>query len=143
MPSRVFLCFMLLVFWGCKYNYTEMQNSEVLTESATVVDLVYVPSRHGSGVGPTIDLTGGGGMGVAITGVDIPEKYAIVFQCQHGKFIIENDQGQAKDLWNRLREGQEVVGSYREMYQTRWEKDGNKKRFLERRLVDYDFLDAK
>ena len=61
------LALVALVATGCERTKTEY--SEVLTEPATVIDLVYMPSRHGSGVGPTFGMTSGGdaSIGIAIT----------------------------------------------------------------------------
>ena len=122
---------------NCKEVKTE--SSPELTERARVVDVIFQPSNHGSGVGPTFDLTGNGGLGIAITSVDIPEKYAVVFECQHGKFIIQGDQQKAKELWQRLKRDQQVTVRYKEVYETTYE-DG---RALERHLTKYDFVDAR
>lgn len=129
----VVCCVSLMVCCATRREY-----SGELTEKAKVVDLVYTPSRHGTGLGPTFDLTGEGGIGVAITSVVVPEIYAVVFECQHGKFIIQSDQKKAKELWNRLKEGQEVTVRYREVYDTSYYN----KEVVEKKLVKYDFIDA-
>lgn len=133
------------------YKKTEIARSDILEEDAMVVDLVYTPSQHGSGVGagPSIDMTGEGGLGIAIVSVsvDIPEKYAIVFKCQHGKFIIECNTPGRKELWQKLDEGQKVKVKYKEVYELVYliYKDENKKKvkeLVEKRLKKYDFLTA-
>ena len=131
------LALVALVATGCERTKTE--NSEGLTEPATLIDLVYMPSRHGSGVGPTFGMTSGGdaSIGIAITSVDIPERYAVVFRCQHGKFIIQS--AKAKELWQRLKLNQEVTVSYKEVYRTVYDD----KKVVSRVLVKYDFLDAR
>ena len=132
----------LLVLGGCKETRNEWSGD--LYEDAVVVDVVYNPSKHGSGVGPTIDLTGEGGVGVAFTSVSIPEKYAVVFRCQHGKFIVEGTDQEHKFLWEKSTEGDSVKVKYRELYQSVYddpEGDGNNQ-LISRTLVDYDFLDA-
>lgn len=78
-------------------------------------------------------------LGISFTSVDVEERYAVVFQCQHGKFIIQNDQKQAKELWNQLKQGQEVTVSYKEEFETTYD-DGKP---IARKLLKYDFLDAK
>ena len=130
------------LFTACKEVKTEI--SDVLHEDGKVVDLVYSPSNHGTGIGPTVDLTGDGGMGIAVTSVDIPEKYAVVFRCQHGKFIIEGTDEKYKNLWSRLEENQEVDITYRERYKITYDDIDNdgKKEPIEKRLIKYDFLDA-
>ena len=131
------LALVALVATGCERTKTEY--SEVLTEPATVIDLVYTPSRHGSGVGPTFGITGEGdiSVGIAITSVNIPERYAVVFRCKHGKFIIQS--AKAKELWQRLKLNQEVTVSYKEVYRTVYDD----KKVVSRVLVKYDFLDAR
>lgn len=107
-----------------------------LTEEATVADLAYIPSGHGSGVG--VGFTTGGNMAVTSTSVDIPERYAVVFHCPHGKFVVEG--GQYRGLWMRLREGQAVTVHYRHVQECR-KVDG----VIQEdtcRTVDLDFLDA-
>ncbi len=135
--NLVLLLPLVALLGGCKREVVEY--SEVLTEPATVVDLVYTPSRHGSGVGPSFDLTGDGGIGFAVTDVSIPERYAVIFRCAHGKFIVQNDQNLVRRLWNELTEGQRVTVSYREQYSATYED----KELLSRRLTKYHFIDAK
>lgn len=126
---------------------TRTEYSKVLHEDAKVVDVVYTPSRHGGGIGPSFGMTSGGdaAVGLAVTSVNIPEKYAVVFKCQHGKFIVEGEDKEHKNLWGRLQEGQEVDVTYKEIYEATYmdaNKDG-KKEYIERKLIKYDFLDAK
>jgi hypothetical protein len=139
-----------LIFGGCDYirslPETRTEYSDVLHEDAKVVDVAYTPSRHGSGAGPSFGMTSGGdvAMGLSVTSVSIPKKYAVVFKCQHGKFIVEGEDEEHKKLWERLQEGEDVDVTYREIYETTYQdydKDG-KKEFIERKLIDYDFLDA-
>lgn len=122
---------------GCRE--VAIEYSKEITERATVVDLVYTPSRHGTGAGPTFDITGDGGLGIAVTSVNVPERYAVVFRCQHGKFIVQGDQQKTKEHWNRLTEGQEVTVRYREVYEVVYEDD----KPVEKSLVKYDFIDAR
>lgn len=139
-----------LIFGGCDFirslPETRTEYSDILHEDAKVVDVVYTPSRHGSGVGPSFGMTseGDAAIGIAITSVSIPQKYAVVFKCQHGKFISEGEDKRHKDLWERLQEGQDVDVTYKEIYEATYidiNKDG-KKELRERKLIKYDFLDA-
>ena len=128
---------LLLLVGGC----ADYEHSEEMTEPATVTEVAYVPSQHGTGVGPSFgsDSSGNSTMGIAITSVSISEKYAVVFECQHGKFIVESEKdGDGYKLWQRLKEGQQVTVSYREMY---WTKKRNGE-IVEKHLVGYDFLNA-
>lgn len=108
------------------------EESRVMTEPAKVVSVVFTPGFHSSDVHPTIDFDGN--IGIGISSVSVPDKYGIVFQCQHGKFFIKS-----RELYNRLTLGQDVVVSYKEIYRCRYEDAMVK----ERVLVDYDFLDAR
>jgi hypothetical protein len=141
--------FLLLVlsfaFVACgPYNKTVKEFSAILEEDATVVDLVYTPSRHGSGsgIGPTFDTDGN--LGIAFTNitVDIPEKYAIVFKCQHGKFIIECNTPERRKLWNDLDEGQKVKVKYREAWLVTYRVEKKEKTPIAKALKDYWFLTA-
>lgn len=130
---------------GCKeVRHTA---SDILHEDARVAETVYTPSRHGSGsgVGPTFDpVSGNVGVGITSVSVRIPEKYAVVFQCDHGKFISEGTDQRHKALWEKLSEGQAVDVTYREQYREEWDdidRDGEKD-LVSRTLIDYDFLDA-
>lgn len=117
--------FLTLLLCGCGETFTKDA-----TEPATVVDVVYTPSNHGSGLG--LDMTGKGG--ISLVEVDVAEKYAVVFECQHGKFIVQGEKGSnAYKQWTKLKTGQNVIVSYQEKY----EKDDEKVK-----LVGYHFLDA-
>ena len=142
--------FLAAVLVGCDGTVSEEKLSPELTEGATVVDLVYNPSNHGSDVNPSLHMTedGGVGLGFTFTEVDIPEKYAVVFQCQHGKFIIQDDQPKVKELWSRLKLGQRVTVRYKEVYQddyavktTWWGKELTRV-LVARKLLKYHFIDA-
>ena len=98
--------------------------SQVLTEKAEITEVVYAPSRHGSGGG--FGMTTEGDLVMTLDSVDIPAVYAVVFKCEHGKFIINR-----KDVWEKAKVGMHVTVRYREVYKV------SKK---ERRLVKYNFL---
>ncbi|MBI2451807.1 hypothetical protein HYV50_01875 [Candidatus Pacearchaeota archaeon] len=134
------------ILGGCNAPVTKVESSEILHEDAAVVDIVYTPSRHGSGsgFGPTIDSGGNIGISFSDVSVDIPEKYAVVFKCQHGKFVVQGTNQYYRDLWERFTEGQEVDVTYREVFRNTYQdidKDG-KKDLIKRELIDYDFIDA-
>ena len=118
-------------------------SSTILHEKGVVVDVVYSPSKHGSGAGPTIDFNGN--IGIAFTSVTVPERYAVVFKCEHGeKFIVQGKTQEYKDLWQRFVEGDSVDISYKELYRSTYEdtNDDGEKELVKRELIDYDFLDA-
>lgn len=104
-----------------------------LTESAVVEDLVFAPSQHGSGSGFALD--GKGRVGPAFTSIDIPQKYAVVFHCQHGKFVIQGEGERYQKLWSSFSRGDAATIRHREQYRLN-HKDGT------RTLVRYDFIGA-
>ncbi len=113
--------------------------SEILTEKGVVVDLVYTPKNHGSDLG--VGITTGGDLSFTPVDVNIPEKYAVVFKCHdhNAKFVIQNNQQKANEMWHRLTEHQEVVISYRKVFNVTY--DGDKE--IKRDLKDLQFVDAK
>lgn len=121
-----------IVWLGVLGGCYKTEYGQELTERAEVDDTILAPSQHGSASGIAID--GKGRVGPTFSSVDIAEKYAVVFRCQHGKFIIEGTDDRHKDLWQRMKRGEQVIVRYREQY--RVEKDGSKT------LTKYDFLDA-
>lgn len=98
-----------------------------LSEPAEVDSLAFVPEGHGSGSG----LTSNGH--TVFTSVYIPARYAVVFHCQHGKFVIEGDDDRHRALWEKFKEHDQVTVRYREKLEHH--DDGN-------RVVGLDFLDA-
>lgn len=121
----VILCLLLAGCW-------KREVTEIKTEQAMVRDVIYSPSQHGGGVGVGMSMSGN--MVVTSNSVSIPAKYAIVFECQHGKFIVEGTGDKHKELWRRLKVGQQVTVSYREVF--RVHKDGR------REFVKFDFEGA-
>jgi hypothetical protein len=113
---------------GCK-----VEKMENLSESAVVRDVIYQPSQHGGGMGVGMSMSGN--MVVTSNSVSIPAKYAIVFECQHGKFIVEGEGKKHKELWQRLKVGQQVQVTYSESW--RVHDDGR------RELWKRSFVDAK
>ena len=106
--TRFVLVACLIALAGCD-RYEE---GPVQTEDAVVVDLPYVPSGHGSGVG--VGLTTSGSMAVSSISTDIPARYATVFQCQHGRFVVEGHEA----MWKRLKVGQKVTVYYTEQWRS-------------------------
>lgn len=125
MTKRIALLFALLLLAGCEQR---LYGGE-LTERGRVVQTCYVPPGHGSGTGVGLS-TGNGSTVVTSNTVDIPARYAVVFECQHGRFAVNGHEA-----WMRAREGEDVLIHYREVYVT-----GSGEGL--RRVVDLDFLYA-
>lgn len=122
----------LLALAACDSARTE--TSEELVEEAEVVQVIYQPSQTSSSSGTSMDLD----LKVKFHNHTItsPDKFAVVFKCQHGKFVIE-DEGKgsrAERLWKKLAQGDKVSIRYKEV-NTTW-PDGR------RELQKYEFLDA-
>lgn len=132
----------MIVLSGCtgcihkKHNVEEY--SSLLTENAEVVDLILITSMHGkpSIVNPSTD---NGKMGTCFVSVsvDVPEVYAIILKCEHGGFIFKSPK--IKQLWEGLKKGQEVVVTYREVYENKY----SSYKLKNSRLIKYDFIDVK
>jgi len=144
----VFSAFAILAA-GCQEIETEF--SEALYEDAVVVETVYTPSRHELQPGLTAFKVGpggvdfGGNFGIRVGGrlqvsnVTVPEKFAVVFRCPHGQFIIKR-----KAVYDQLKDqkGKAVVIAYREVYRTTYDTKNGVRQVVERELADYDFLGA-
>ena len=107
--------------------------SRELREPGRVEQVMFIPGGTASGMG--YDMTGKGG--VSITSTDIPDRYAIVLSCPHGKFSLKPEGATAQRIFNRLKQGDSITISYREEYRVT-EEDGHRVTTLER----LDFLDA-
>jgi hypothetical protein len=145
----------LLAIAGCKEVVRE--ESQILHEDAMVVERIYSPSRHNTSVGLTAVKVGGGfgmdyrgnmgcriGNGLQISSSTVPEKYGVMFKCQHGSFTSQGSDVRHKNLYQRLKTGELVDVTYKEIYRTTYEdvKGTKKHEVIERVLVDFDFLDA-
>lgn len=98
-------------------------------ERAKIVDLPFIPAGHGSGSGVTVgnDSSGNVTVGPTFTTIDIPERYAVVFECAHGRFVVSGDHAAA--IWKRFHLGDSVTVKYRV-------------RIDDGKAVGLDFLDA-
>jgi len=121
-----------IFFTSCKTYKTVY--SEPLYEEVKVRDLIYTPATHGSGTDMTMDYTTGQ-PGLAMVNVETKEVFAIVFECQHGSFIIEDNE----NLWKKLREDSIYTCVYQEKYRYIYEN----KELIGRALVSYNFLGLK
>jgi len=101
---------------GC----VERQNGPELTESGEVYDTCFVPKGHGSDTAIGYNMGEGGGMTITPIDVNIPARYAIVFKCQHGKFVIDGERGES--LYKQLSKGDKVNIRYCEVLEV---KDGH------------------
>jgi hypothetical protein len=140
---------------------TETEYSDVLHERAVVVTLIYSPSEHKTELTNTAysignndmigtDYSGNTGIRIGkncqITSTTIPEKYGVVFQCQHGTFTVEGSDQKYKVLHDKLngsvRDTVDIL--YKEMYSVTYEdknKDG-KDEITSKVLQGLDFIDA-
>ena len=134
-----------LTFTGCEKRgiYYENESSPVLHEQARVAQTVYVPASDGHGSTTGYNFGKGGGLTVSSVNIHIPAKYAVVFECQHGKFIIEGGEDKYKTLWEKLKDNQTVDVEYKEIYEVKYSYEGNdNKTALEKNIIKYDFLNA-
>ncbi|MBI2633473.1 MAG: hypothetical protein HYW78_03780 [Parcubacteria group bacterium] len=149
----LFLCLAICISAvGCQSVVTEY--SETLKEDAVILETVYTPSTHETVLEQSYGSYGSNSMigygssgtgirlgnsGLQVTEVRHPEKFAVVFKCKHGKFIISRKA--IYDRFNGL-DGSKVVVSYREVYKTTFDDESGQKKMISRILMDYDFIDA-
>lgn len=75
---------------------------EPFEECATVLQTVYAPSQHGTSTG--VDTNGD----VSFSNVDIPSVWGVVFECDHGKFVVQGSSSHYEKLWHDMKEGARV-----------------------------------
>jgi hypothetical protein len=100
----------LILIWVCGQTI----NGPILTEKAEVIETCYIPKGHGSDVAVGYNFGKNGGTTITPINIDIPERYAVVFKCKHGKFAIDGERGMA--LYNKLEKGDKVVITYCETF---------------------------
>jgi hypothetical protein len=99
-------------------------------ECGRVVDTIYTPPSHGSGVG----ISGKGG--VHYTSINVDPVWGVVFACTHGQFVVQGSDDEHEKLWKALPKGSTVrIHSNSRL----WSKDDGKTWAL----TGYDFIDAK
>ncbi|MEK7614074.1 MAG: hypothetical protein AAB428_00180 [Patescibacteria group bacterium] len=139
----------VIVFSGCKERVRE--KSDVLHEDAVITETVYTPSRHDLDLGITALKTGPIGMdfsgdlglriggGLQISSTTVPEKFAVVFKCKHGKFIVTR-----KAVYEKFKgqDGKAVDVAYRENYRATYDTVNGERKLIERVLTDFEFIDA-
>jgi hypothetical protein len=128
-------CFCLLVcviLSGC-LDREVYEYSDVLSEPAKVITLVHSPRHSSSDV--VTGITGNGDLTITPVSVQVPESWGVVFECKHGRFVINR-----KELFDTLSPNQNVTIQYREIYICIYDYD--KKQLKTKKLIDYDFLDA-
>lgn len=132
----------------------EVEKSGNLQEQAVIVNMIYTPSKHEMHLGKTmmndynnplggVDMNGNKGIvigemngeTVQISESTIPEKYGVVFQCQHGTFTIQGDNREGeiskyKVLYDKLggHIGDTVNVIYQEVYHVYYEKNDDGKK---------------
>jgi hypothetical protein len=107
---KYLLPILLLFIIGCE---NPIKYGPEQFERAQIVDMCYVPPGHGSDVSVGMTFDGDGNLSPTITpiSIDIPARYAVVFKCQHGKFIIQGDE-RAKNIYESFDEGDNVTVKY-------------------------------
>jgi hypothetical protein len=156
MKKLLLLSTAILFLVGCSNTKTEY--SEVLHEKAVIVTLIYSPSEHRTELTNTAfntnddDIIGtdwNGDLGIKVsknyqlTSTTIPEKYGVVFQCQHGTFTVEGSEQKHKILYNKLKKnvGDTTNVIYKEEYLVTYD-DKDEKKVVSRQLTGMDFVDA-
>jgi hypothetical protein len=155
MKKIITLVSIIALFSSCEDVREESSN--VMNERAVVVTTLYSPSEHHTDITPTAfdhgilvgtDYNGNQGIRLSknlqITSTTIPEKYGVVFQCQHGTFTIEGSDQKYRILSQKLIRsvGDTVNILYKEQYSVTYEKKDGLTREIRRVLRKLDFVDA-
>jgi len=119
-----------LVLSACDIPSREF--SKELHESGKVLQTIYTPATHGSASGTSVDFD----LNVKFHNMTIntQEQFGVMFQCEHGQFVVTGTSERYKKLWESLPKDSNVTIYYREEYLTY--KDGR------RELTGFDFLRA-
>lgn len=96
---------LLLLTAGCPKDVLGPTQSE----PAEVYDTCFVPSGHGQTSGAW-GYGHDGGVYTPPQDITIPATYAVVFKCQHGKFVIDGPRGEV--LYKKLEKGDSVIVTY-------------------------------
>lgn len=121
-------------------NNTYGTNNSVLDDDGSVPDLIQTGIDHDGNEGIKV------GKNHQITTTTIPEKYGVVFQCEHGTFTIEGSEQKHRvlyhKLYNNVRDTTDIL--YKEEYRVTYEEDKQTQKKVEtqRVLNKLDFIDA-
>ncbi len=86
-------------------------NGPELAEQGEVYETCFIPKGHGSG--SSVGISTDGALTTSSTSLEIPARYAVVFKCSHGKFVIDGERGQY--LYKKLSKGDRVNIRYCEV----------------------------
>jgi hypothetical protein len=131
---KLILMLMVIGLVGCGAN---REYGGLLTEPGEVYDVAYVPSGHGSDV--AVGFTSKGSTTITPVSITIPERYAVVFKCQHGKFVIDGERGES--IYKRFNKGDLVTIQYCEVFEVTKERKSGKTVTVTN-SVDLHFIDA-
>jgi hypothetical protein len=129
-----------IAFSGCDRTRTEY--SPELSEPARVITLLHSPGYHRStsDLGLAIDGNGNATPVVTSSTIAIPETWGAVFECQHGRFVVQGPRGSnGHACFLALVPGEDVTVRYREIWERVYNSDD---KLLRERLIDYDFVRA-
>lgn len=133
MATLLLLTFLL---GGCDRTFTRDESSPMIHEDAVVEDAIFSPGMHGNANGLGVDLNLN--LQMTTAKISVPPQYNVVFVCQHGRFVVNNEE-----IWKKVKKGQKVDLSYIEKRKIRGEiKDGiSTIKSIE--VYDYDLIDVK
>lgn len=126
MKKTVLLALILLSGCDRGINFTTS-----CTEDGEVYDTAFLPGQTGSSTG--YNFSDGS---FSTHDITMSPSYSVVFKCQHGKFVISGDRGEA--LYKKLWRGQHVTI----IYDTRWTTDPARGGGWVTNFVGMHFVDA-
>ena len=137
--NKLSVIVLTLFCWACGPT-TEWEWTPLHQEEAKVLDTIYIPGTSGHTNGSMGFSTSGDLVFTGGESVTTYDKYAIVFECQHGKFVIE-DSGKgsrAHGLWMKLNRNDTCIVDYKMVNLITKYKD----KPPTRQFVKFHFIDA-
>jgi hypothetical protein len=134
--SNCLIAVAMLGLVGCDGTFTRNESSQVMHEEAVVEDAIFSPGIHGSANGVGLDMN----LNLQMTSstIRVPPKYNVVFLCQHGRFVVSNEE-----IWKKVKKGGKVDLSYVEKRTVTVEVKDGISTVKKIEVYDYDLIDVK
>lgn len=121
-----------IILLGCNTKTEYISRSE----KGRVLQTIYTPPYHYSDT--DLDIDSDGNIKLVPATVHVRAQYGVVFECEHGQFVIIGSSSYYQKLWEKLPKNSNVTILYNEEYLIHIKN----KEEVSRELVDYDFVDA-
>ncbi|MEK6833505.1 MAG: hypothetical protein AABY32_05660 [Nanoarchaeota archaeon] len=151
--AKLLIAGMVGITVGCSEMRKEY--SDIKHEEGIVTEWKYTPEQGGGNGSPTIVNVGGnlgigtGGIGMGAGGMTFSpgyssDEYRVTIESKDKTYFEHGDKEVYKNLYNKLKKGQKVDVSYKEVYNAFYKdinKDGEKE-LVKKIKIDHKFVDA-